>query len=260
MLFFFPKLVSSVCTKVVYILVNTHLLFSSAPFLNFLSFPPSLSLHPSISLRERSSSSLRLPFCALQLFLFWFPLPTRLSLITASSLFPHHIFSSSSSIDLFLKTFNTPWMARIQVWPLHPGRFTLRTKIMCKSDVASRSNLREDRKCLICPGSLNASFKNHRPNLFAGRRMFQTYSFILNLTLVSPLRWASCDALHNNAAQKKHRSLRSLGPIQQLLPGLMQRPPDSRFHHNNGNQLTIDVWQQMVFFLFFFLSVLTYLG
>lgn len=140
LLLFFPKLVFSVCTKVVYILVNTRLLFSSAPFLNFFSIPLFLSLHPSISLRNRSSSSLRLPFCALQLFLFWFPLPTCLALITASSLFHHHIFSSSSSIDLFLKTFNTPWMACIQVWPLHPGRFTLQTKIMRKSDMASRSN------------------------------------------------------------------------------------------------------------------------
>lgn len=124
---FFAKLVSSACSKVVYILVNTHLLFSPAPFLNFLSIPLFLSLHPSISLRQHSSSSLTLPFHALQLFLFWFPLPTRLSLITASSLFPPHIFSLSSSIDLFLKSFETPWMVCIQVWPLHPGPLSLRT-------------------------------------------------------------------------------------------------------------------------------------
>lgn len=101
--------------KAVYIHGNTQLLVSSAPFLSFLSSLFSLSLHPSILLRQHSSSSLRLPFCALQLFAFWFPLPTCLSLITASSLLPHHIFSSSSSIDLLLKTFKTPLMICIQV-------------------------------------------------------------------------------------------------------------------------------------------------
>lgn len=110
--------------KAVYIHGNTQLLVSSAPFLNFLSSLFSLSLHPSILLRQHSSSSLRLPFCALQLFPFWFPLPTCLSLITASSLLPHHIFSSSSSIDLLLKTFKTPLMICIQVWPSStPGGF-----------------------------------------------------------------------------------------------------------------------------------------
>lgn len=68
------------------------------------------------------------------------------------------------------------------------------------------------------------------------------------------LGFLRCITQWQHPTQRRH-SLGSSGPIlciQQLLPELMQRAPglagelpSSCFQHNNGNQLTIDVCQQM---------------